>query len=191
MIRIECPVSSQQVWKAVEDVLRLFAVHFDLCLGFHLLHNTDKICWHYASDVDITCVKRSPEIVTELLRIWNQLDFRSLLVGGERRTLIYSVDILRPMVSYGGCNVLAFASEELRNNREAALHVVRSGGAALAHASVDLRDDYEIVETAVRQFGGALLYASKRLRDDADLVHLASLTCPACTVLTASLRQQS
>lgn len=55
--------------------------------------------------------------------------------------------------------------EELNNNRELVIDVVRKNGLALEHVSDLLLDDYEVVKIAVENNGIALKFASKRLQN--------------------------
>eukprot|EP00927_Polykrikos_kofoidii_P039272 TRINITY_DN33694_c0_g1_i1.p1 TRINITY_DN33694_c0_g1~~TRINITY_DN33694_c0_g1_i1.p1 ORF type:complete len:529 (-),score=98.21 TRINITY_DN33694_c0_g1_i1:126-1712(-) len=73
----------------------------------------------------------------------------------------------------GGEDVLGFAAEELRRDRELVLLAVQSFGISLKDASIDLRHDPEVVLTAVRSDGRALSHAADRLRRDREFVGAA------------------
>jgi len=61
-------------------------------------------------------------------------------------------------------------SEELKNNRNIVLEVVRQNGSDLEHASNELKNDKEIVLEAVLEDGNALQFASDRLKADVEVV---------------------
>lgn len=65
--------------------------------------------------------------------------------------------------------------EELSNNRELVLDIVRKNCLALEYVSDALRDDYVVVEAAVQQNGMALKFASERLKNLHSLVKSAVL----------------
>jgi hypothetical protein len=56
------------------------------------------------------------------------------------------------------------ASEELQNDKEVFLAVVKHKGLLLSHASKELKNDKEIVLAAFKQDGWALNYASRDLQ---------------------------
>ena len=61
---------------------------------------------------------------------------------------------------------LAYASAELRGDREVVLAAVNQYGGALQFASAELRGDREVVLAAVKQYGEALDFVSMELRGD-------------------------
>lgn len=65
--------------------------------------------------------------------------------------------------------------EELNNNRELVIDIVRKNGLALEHVSDLLRDDYEVVKIAVENNGMALQFASNRLQNLHSMVMSAVL----------------
>ena len=65
---------------------------------------------------------------------------------------------------------LRYASEELKNDREVVLQVVKQDGGALRYASEELKNDREVVLAAVKQNGWALMYASEELKNDREVV---------------------
>jgi len=65
---------------------------------------------------------------------------------------------------------LAYASPELRGDKEFVLAAVKEYDRALAYASPELRGDKEIVLAALKHNGIAFLYASDELRGDKEFV---------------------
>jgi len=71
--------------------------------------------------------------------------------------------------------ILDFCSDEIKNDRETLLEILRAYGDNLALLSPELQDDKEIVMAAISSTD-ALKYASERLRDDDDIVYLSLKT---------------
>ena len=117
--------------------------------------------------------KRAPELAAELLLLADVIERASKDPRWRQIARIHSLETFKALVTYMSGEVLAYASWELRSNREAVLWAVRNDGAALEFASRELRDDFMVVEAAVHQYGGALTFASERLKDDAYLLCLA------------------
>jgi hypothetical protein len=63
----------------------------------------------------------------------------------------------------------AYASEDLRKDKEFMLLAMQQNGLALQYAPEELQNDYEIVLTAVKQNGLAIAYASEDLRKDSKI----------------------
>jgi hypothetical protein len=68
--------------------------------------------------------------------------------------------------------IASFCSEEVKNDRDTALVMVKSVRTNLRLLNDELKDDKEFILEAL-QHGDVLEYASERLRDDSDIVHLA------------------
>lgn len=145
----------------------LYRFEFDLLLGTDVPMPSRTSYW-VPEDVNITVVRRRPDLVAQLLALQVLLRPR-----GARTVLINSLDLLKAAVSFFSGRILADASPELQGCREAVLVAVRDWGGALQFANAELQDDRGVVEAAVRECGGALAFASERLKDDADLVLLA------------------
>ena len=71
---------------------------------------------------------------------------------------------------------LAYASNELKSDREIVLAAVKTQGLALEFESYELRNDRYIVLAAVKRDGEALGYASDKLQSDPLLRSWAVLT---------------
>jgi len=70
-------------------------------------------------------------------------------------------------------NTLAFASDELRSDKEFLIKAMRINGLALEHADSTNRNAKEVVMEATRQNGNALAFASDRLRSDPEVISTA------------------
>ena len=68
---------------------------------------------------------------------------------------------------------LPYASEQLRGDRDFMLEAVKQDSSALEYASVQLRGDRDLVLEAVKQAGQALQYASDELKGDRAIVLVA------------------
>ena len=68
---------------------------------------------------------------------------------------------------------LEFACEDLQNDREVVLCALGQNGLALAFASEELKQDYNIVKVAVAYHGEALEFAYDDLADNPDIVSIA------------------
>jgi hypothetical protein len=69
--------------------------------------------------------------------------------------------------------LLQFASEELRNDKEVVLEAIKYNKLNFEFASTSLRDDKEVALEAVANNMQTLQYASERLRGDRDVVYNA------------------
>ena len=167
-LEIPCPASNKDIWDAVETALGQRRIHFDLLCGANFISYSPQAAWWRPEELDLTVVKRRPEVVSQLVALGHILNRPSS--AAPRKAPIQSMDILRAAVSYWSGNILCSATLELRCNRDAVLFAVQNSGGALHWASEELKDDRGVVEAAVRQWGGALTFASERLKDDADLV---------------------
>ena len=78
--------------------------------------------------------------------------------------------VLQVIKSNSDRHVFKGASEELRNDRETVLEAVRRNGLALEYVSEELRNDREIVLEAIKNDGLALCYASEELKNDKKVV---------------------
>lgn len=70
-------------------------------------------------------------------------------------------------------DILRFASDELRNDRELVTQCIKQGKASLLDASRELQTDRDFVLEAIRLNGSFLEHASHRFRDDDDVVECA------------------
>ena len=61
-------------------------------------------------------------------------------------------------------------SEDLKNDKEFAIRLIKNNGETLEFLSCQLQDDEELVMSAVKQNGGALKFASQRLKDNKEIV---------------------
>gem|GEM_PF-4036706 len=80
---------------------------------------------------------------------------------------------------------LKYASEALRNNREAVLSAFKVNEGALVYASLALKNDRDFVFEAVKQSGHALQYASDELKNNKEFV-LAVINENASSLFYAS-----
>jgi len=71
-------------------------------------------------------------------------------------------NFLLPMLEL--LEVLEYAADNLKSDKEVALAAVRESGSALQHASDNLKSNKEVVLAAVRMDGNALQYASDQMR---------------------------
>jgi hypothetical protein len=67
-------------------------------------------------------------------------------------------------------NVLRYASDEMKNDREIVIAAVKNWGLALQYASKNLRADKEIVLAAMKQNSLAFKYADEALKTDKDIL---------------------
>lgn len=86
-----------------------------------------------------------------------------------REDLLNDKDFVLPLVKLDG-DVVSYISDELRNDFEVMYDAVREDGYALEFASDELRDNKHIVEAAVSRFGGSLCHASDNLKNNEDIV---------------------
>jgi len=84
---------------------------------------------------------------------------------------VYDDDIGEKVEVY--IHKLAFASDDIRNDKDVVMAAVSKDGSALEFASDDLKNDKEVVMAAVSNDGRALRYASEDLQNDKEVVMAA------------------
>jgi hypothetical protein len=119
------------------------------------------------TDEDLVCLA----LTSDELRS-GQYNLEGIIDGIDRR-FFRRKRVMMAAVQLDG-TLLAYASNNLRNNREIVKLAVTQSGYALKFASEILQDDPEIVKLAVEQEAHAICYASERLRNDPELAAIAA-----------------
>ncbi len=97
---------------------------------------------------------------------------KSILANGlvAGKFVIDDKILMLDIIIHRNGDVLKYASNRLRDDKEVVLLAVKSSGWSLQYASDRLSDDKEVVLFAVKQYWGAWYEASPRLRKDKDVV---------------------
>jgi len=101
-------------------------------------------------------------------------------------SLQQSKEFLKGFFEAAGSDYFQYASEELKNDKDFVLNLIKRDVYYLDHASPKIRSDREIIILAVQLDGYALQFSSEELRSDNEIVKLAILSEPLAIQFASS-----